>query len=446
MLNGRMATAGVTGEALASVAPDRPYKFHFDERSSGSHLTADATIARPFAFSQVTASFTAQGDDLRDLHYLVGVRLPDTVAYRLKGRFERDGMRFMFRDLDIQAGESDLTGSITTDASTLPHRLETDLHSKRVRLADVGKRAAGRAEETPGPRRIFPEWPFSTIGIRLRDAQMKYRADTMELGPLVLHDVSTPITIEGAVLTADSLQARTTHGAGRGRIVFDARVDRPRATAELDITGLELGELMRGRGPTPPATGQLDGTLQLEALGPSLHDLAASSTGRMHVTMSGGEMSNVLAALADVDLRALGLVLARDGDRVAVRCAVLDARAESGKVTIQRLIVDTEASAIVGEGSVDLHTEALDIVLRGQPKRAGLRLRTPLRLARYARGARTPTRAASGRSAGRGGGRARCAAHAGRRGGGVRRSRSRQGHGLRGAVAGCRLSEAQPRW
>jgi uncharacterized protein involved in outer membrane biogenesis len=379
-LNGRAVQVRVLGDPFAQVEPDVPWHFEFDERSSGSRLVARGSLPQPFRFARVDARFTATGEDLRDLYYLTGVRLPDTGIYQLAGRFVRAGLRFEFRELQLTSGESDISGSIVSDSTRVPRRMDAQLHSKVARLRDVGKGAAGRAEPGSG-HRLFAEWLIPLTGLRLRDSRIRYRADRVEAARFRFSNVAMVVKVEGGVLTAEPLTAATTHGEATGRVTFDTRVSPPHATAHFDAKGLELGELVPGKGSTPPATAALDAALQLEGVGGSFHALFASSNGTLQVRVPGGEMRAALAQLLGLDMRALGLTLEKEGDRVALRCGVLDATAVAGKMQIDRLIIDTEPVVLAGEGSIDLDSEALDVTLHGRNKKLGLRLRGPLHLA-----------------------------------------------------------------
>ncbi len=54
-LNQHAVTFHLKGDSLPSAAPDKPYAFEFDERSSGSHITARGSLPRPFDLALVDA-------------------------------------------------------------------------------------------------------------------------------------------------------------------------------------------------------------------------------------------------------------------------------------------------------------------------------------------------------------------------------------------------------
>jgi uncharacterized protein involved in outer membrane biogenesis len=69
-----------------------------------------------------------------------------------------------------------------------------------------------------------------------------------------------------------------------------------------------------------------------------------------------------------MDLRGLGLLLAKNKKEAAVRCAVVKFKAHEGTLTAESLVVDTEPVLITGDGQINLDSEELDLALRGYPK------------------------------------------------------------------------------
>src|SRR5690606_40573891 len=66
---------------------------------------------------------------------------------------------------------------------------------------------------------------------------------------------------------------------------------------------------------------------------------------------------------------------------VPVRCAVADFGVEDGLMSSRALAFNTTVAIIVGEGTINLQDESLDLLLRPRPKdRSSLALRWPLRV------------------------------------------------------------------
>jgi AsmA family protein len=208
-LNGHEATFAFDGDPLATAARDKSYHFTLDERSSGSHLTAHGAILQPFDFRFLDADLEANGEDLKDLYYLVGVNLPDTAAYRVSGKIGRRNTITELTDLVATSGESDMHVTLKSklDDSGRSH-IDLDLNSQRLRLADIGARAAGRAPEPPPSEEkaaLLPDTPLKLEGIRKSDYAVSFHAQHIEAKKLSFHTVAGKMTIDHGVITVPRL-------------------------------------------------------------------------------------------------------------------------------------------------------------------------------------------------------------------------------------------------
>lgn len=105
----------------------------------------------------------------------------------------------------------------------------------------------------------------------------------------------------------------------------------------------------------------------------------ASANGDIALGMGRGQISNLLMEYAGLDIYEV-LKFLIIGDRlVPIRCAFGDFAVKDGVMTARALAFDTTDTIIVGEGSISLRDETLDLRLRPRPKdRSLLSLRSPL--------------------------------------------------------------------
>jgi AsmA family protein len=379
-LNGRPVSFVITGDPLGTASHDRPYHFTFAERSSGSSLNARGFLPRPFDFGALDADFDATGEDLKDLYFLAGVTLVNTGTYRLSGKFERRGTHSEFSELAVTSGQSDASGSVSIDSSSSRSKIDAELSSQFLRLADMGERAAGRAPkpETAAPL-LLSNAMLRPSGVRRSEAQIKFRARRVQVGRILLTAVSAQATIDHGVLTVAPLLADVLQGKLAMHLKFDARTDSPAVAADVKISNLQLGLVdHKGSGP-PPFEGLMQGRILITGRGSSVHQVAASANGTVTAALPHGTMRASLAELTGIDLRGLGLLLSKSKQEAEVRCAAVNFQARDGTLTAQTLVVDTEPVLITGEGAIHLDTETLDLTLRGHPKSIRiLRLRAPV--------------------------------------------------------------------
>jgi uncharacterized protein involved in outer membrane biogenesis len=378
-LNQHAVTFRLKGDALPSAAPDKPYAFEFDERSSGTHFTAHGSLPRPFDVGLVDAEFDASGADLRDLYYLVGVSLPNTGAFHLQGRMVRRGSETLFDNLKVASGQSDVQGRVLLDTQKTGRTLvHADLSSALLRLADVGLRAAGRDPHPDAPPKLFSDVQLIPPATRRVDATGKYSARRLLLSQVEVSELSAPFTIERGLVKAPEVTGHFMGGHFVLHLDADANQTPARTRIEMTLTDLQLAQMPHKAEP-PPYEGSLQLQIHAQGRGDSLHALAAGADGNLSARVLQGTIRASLAELAGVDLRGLGLTLAGRSREVPVHCAAADFEIHAGVMQATRFFIDSEPVFISGEGRVLLDPETLDLKLHGEPKGLRiLRLKTPV--------------------------------------------------------------------
>jgi AsmA family protein len=377
-LNGRPVNFEITGDPLRSASRGRHYAFNVSEHSSGSHLVANGFLHQGFDLRSYDATFEASGADLRDMYYLTGTKLIDTGSYHLSGSLARRGYTSSFTDLTVKSGQSDLRGSASIDSAKGQFNVAADLNSQFLRLADFGLRAAGRDPEPVSNQLLSRAAPDPAALLR-GNAAVQFRALRVEAGRTALSAVAMKLTNDHGELTITPVSAEIMGGRLSAEIKIDARKEIPTVRLEARINDMQLGQIL-SKDPGPPAIeGSLAVRINLTGHGKSLHDAAASADGTVVASLPGGMLRDSLAELTGIDLRGLGLLLAKDKKEVQVRCGIASFQAHDGILTAKNFVLDTAPVLIAGEGFVRLETETLDLILRGYPKHVRFfQLRSPI--------------------------------------------------------------------
>ncbi len=377
-LNGRSVTFNLTADPLATASHSSPYHFRFVERSSGSQVQGSGVLPQPFVYDTLDATFTASGPDLKDLFFLTGVHLIDTGEYRLSGTLLRRDTRTIFNDLAVTSGSSDVSGTVASDSSSGRPTFDVDLNSRLLRLSDLGIRAAGRTTAPKSPL-ILSDAMISPNVIHAEGAEIKYHAQRVEVGRIPFEKVALQGRIGHDVFAIAPLSATLAGGRLVVRASLDGTKPAPHAKLDLRLTDLHVDELPRKTAGPAPLAGLLEARIDITGLGRSLHQIAASANGTVTAQMRQGELRDSFAEMSGVDLRGLGLLVAKNKQTVSVACAMANFAARDGTFTVQNLIADTAPVVIVGDGQIHFDSEALDLSMRGTPKGVRLlRLRAPV--------------------------------------------------------------------
>jgi AsmA family protein len=381
-LNGRAATLRLTGDPLAQASRGRPYHYAVTAVSGATKLSAEGTVDQPFDFRSQHWALEASGPDLKDLHYLLGLKLPDTAPFRLATNLALQKRRLHFSDLAAHFGESEVHGTLTVGRVNGQEEIEGDLRSQRLRLADLGARAAGRApaQEATAPARYLPDTPLQLATLLHTEARVKFSADELDVGPEVLQGLSGRVVIDHGVLKIEGVRASLAQGNLSGDARLDATGKEPSGELTVNATDVQLGELKTKAGSASPVAGLLSARLQLQGNGNSPHQLAATASGTVAAVITGGELRAALAEAASLDLTGLlGAKVDHNRD-TAIRCGVAKLDASAGVLTVQTALLDTDAAVIHGSGTLQVDGETLDLKLRGQPKHPGLALHSAVNI------------------------------------------------------------------
>jgi uncharacterized protein involved in outer membrane biogenesis len=127
------------------------------------------------------------------------------------------------------------------------------------------------------------------------------------------------------------------------------------------------------------AIGKVGGQAALSGSGNSIAKMLGSSDGSVAIGMGRGRISNLVMELAGIDIEESLKYLIEGDHTIPIRCAFGDFSVADGVMTSHALAFDTTDTIIVGNGSISLRDETLDLTLRPRPKdRSLLVLRSPL--------------------------------------------------------------------
>jgi uncharacterized protein involved in outer membrane biogenesis len=402
-LNAKPITVEFNGGPLVNLNPSTPYDFDVSVVASTIHVSAIVSIVKPFDLSEFTAKLHVSGNDLADAYYLTGLALPNTARYDIAGNVHRTDTLFRIDELRGSIGSSDIEGSVSIDTGKKRLELDAKLDSKNLDLADLAptlgvppappaQAAAtehndeGRGGTAPGPAKpgkddkLLPDADLQLNRVRGMDADVTYHAHAVTAPKLPMREVSFHIRLNDGDLKIDPVSFVLDQGAISGAVQIDARRDIPENSIDMQVDHVDLSQFKAAKSTNGPISGTLHGRLHVHGFGSSIHKLASSADGSLAVAVPRGEVSDVLAELAGVNvLKALGLIFSADTKKTEIRCGVIDFQAVDGDLKAKTFFVDTTNVLITGRGDVRLGSEAINLSVQGDPKHLRLlRLRAPL--------------------------------------------------------------------
>lgn len=379
-LNRKPFTADVHGGALIHVDESQPYRFAADIRAGSTHVVVEGNIARPFHLGHYSATATITGRNLSDLYDLTALTLPGTPSYRISGSLVRDGALYRFEHFSGTVGRSDLHGGLSIDVSGDTPFIRGSVASRTLVFADLGPLIGSRRSATVSASSsgLLPDTPLRIERLRHTNAEVDYRADSMESRDFPLRGLATHISLENGVLLLKPLA----FDFPRGRIAGFIRIDagRPVAVTSLDarVTGAHIEQFFHSSEKT--ISGVLAARAVLKGEGNSVREAALSADGAFTVVVPEGRIRRSIAEWLGVNvISALGLTLSGNASDTGLRCAIAHFNAHDGVLTSQKLVFDTDPVLVTGSGDIDLRRETINVTVSGKPKNFQLmRLNMPV--------------------------------------------------------------------
>jgi uncharacterized protein involved in outer membrane biogenesis len=394
-----------TGDVLSFQKSEIPFPISGQVQAGTTKLEVDGVVADVVKITSIDTKLRITGQTMANLYPFLLLPLPASPPYDVSGRLKLEGNKYTMDDLRGKIGSTDVTGRGRYFRQEPRPLLQAELHSKLLKLEDLGplvglktKDTKGGAEERPtqaatatrasaqgteqqtGGNRVLPTGTFEATRIRAIDADVTLDARQI-VGPdeLALEDFYASLHVKQGLLTLTPLRFGFAGGNLISKITVDARQERLKGAADVDFRNIQIAKLF----PTLPKVAQGAGTIgaqiRLRGEGDNVADLLGSSNGTAGVAIADGRISNLLDAAVSLNGGKL-LPLWVTGDKdIAIRCGGAAFDVKNGVATSTLFVVDTEQTRIDGSATVDLKNERFAMQVEPKPKRPGiLSLRTPI--------------------------------------------------------------------
>ncbi len=391
--NGRFQLSAHLDSPLRLLQDGRAYRVEATAQAGATRARVLGRLPVPIDPARFELQAEFSGQDLADLYPLLGLAVPESPPYVLRGSLTREGRVIRYRGFEGTIGDSDLCGDLRVVVGGPRIQAHAKLVSNHLDLDDlavlVGAPPATGAGETANATqkaearrramesRMLPDRPYDLEKLRLLDADVQFRAIKVESTRFPVDSLHAHVALKSGVLKVRPLEIGLAGGRVHGDITLDARGDVIVTVADLRASGVELPTLF----PQIKATsvGLIGGEATMKGRGNSVAQMLATADGEAAAVMGAGQVSNLLLELAGLDIaESLRFLLGKDRS-VRLRCAYVDFGVDDGVARTRSLAFDTTDTVILGEGSISLRDEELDLVLRPRPKDLSpVSLRVPL--------------------------------------------------------------------
>jgi len=332
-----------------------------------SRIHFEGTAASLLDARALEGRVEVRGPSLAAVARPIGVTLPATPPFVLRGRLQHAGGLWQLTDAQGTIGRSQLAGDFKFNTRTVRPLLTGELRGGPVLLADLGP-AVGTDTEPSRTGRVLPDRQLDIPSLVRMDADVNVSLSALDLGSRALMPfapISARLKLQDGLLSLLDLRAGVAGGQVSADATLNARAQPPRWRVSLGVQNMALERWLRSGS---AVTGRLRGQADLQGTGRSTAALLSSLDGRLSLDLQDGTLSHLVTELAGLDV-AQGLgVWIRGDDALALSCARLVGRFKAGVLRPQMAVVDNKESRIEIEGGLSLKTEQLDLRLITRPK------------------------------------------------------------------------------
>ena len=357
----------------------KPLPIDLSLRAGGATVSVNGRIGEPMAAKGLDLAIAAKGKQLGDLSALAGTAVPPLGAYSLSTRVTGDpASAVRLAGLKGELAGSDIAGDVTVNLSGSKPAIDAKLSSGTIDLTALGGAAsgagaaAGSAQPAKKSDRLFPDDPLPLDGLQAVDARLRFDAKTIIAAGARLQNASVGLSLKGGNLNVQPLKAEIADGTIDGSMNLDGRAKAAILAFKATLSKVDLDKLLTQLELTEDVEGRANIDLGVRGTGNSVRAIMASLDGSAGLLMGKGRMKDTfLQSMLGGSGQLLNQVLDR-GQKgyTVVECAVADFRITKGLATAKALYLDIDPRGVIGEGTVNLGTETLDLTIDPRKKRS----------------------------------------------------------------------------
>jgi len=377
--NGHAISASATLGALRSLLANQAYPLQATVDTAGARITIDGELGLPMEGKGLALDIAMKTDSLGTLSGLAGTELPPLGPIEVSAQLADSDAGYQLKGLKARVGKTDVSGRLAAVLTGERPRVEAQLTSTNIDLADFTTAASGAAvpekdDKTQKEKRVFSADPLPLDGLRSLDADVTLRADRITVQGLPLQNVDLKLALDGGRLLLKTAKAQVAGGTISAGIDVDARGKIAALTATVDGSQIDRGRLIKeAMGSDIMSGGKIDLTLRLKGRGNSGRALAAGLNGEVLMVTGEGRLNNKSMNLAggDVRLELLSMLnpFMKEEPYTTLKCAVVRFDIKDGMATTEKgIAVETDKLLILGTGTINLKNEQLALLIDSKPK------------------------------------------------------------------------------
>jgi uncharacterized protein involved in outer membrane biogenesis len=382
-LNGTAFNGNVSTANLVEIwKSNTPLTVRAALQAEDVRFKAEGAIDRPIESNVFSLKYELSGKEIEGLDPLADFAVPLRGAFRAQGLITARGNRFTYEE-DLRVGKSDLKANITVLRESPRPKIAgrifaSQIHLDDMILFDANKDSGSVADKS----RVIPDYTVPVDVLLTADLDLDIQAERILAGKNDLGKYVSKVWLKDGRFKS-SLNVTGFKGALiSSEFDLNAGVDPPMIKIQLNAKDLDFGYFLESMEVTDLLEGQIDLHVDLSGSGSTRYDFLENAAGRITVIGGPGKISSRMIELWAADLIRTMLSPRWQTEAVTdMNCFVAHMELQEGLAEIEDLLLDTQRITVAGSGTLDMKTEALDLLFAPRPKQASLvSLANPVRI------------------------------------------------------------------
>ncbi|MDP6343074.1 MAG: AsmA-like C-terminal region-containing protein, partial [Alphaproteobacteria bacterium] len=345
--------------------------------AGGTSVRLSGRIAEPLAGQGADLRFQVDGSGATLAADLFAVDLVVPGKLVAEGRLRGGASAFRLDDLRLRGDIGDLSGRLDVALAGPRPALRAELTSRRLDFTQDSPSAAEQGEGE-APARMIPDLPIDLAPLTAFDGDIAFQGAEIHWQGLTFKDADLRARLRDGRLDLSTARAELADGRLSLAGALDGN-DVPRADLRLTLDDAAFATLAQDLAEVDSVSGLLDLRADLRARGADLRTMVAGMAGDLSIVLSDGRIDNDFLDLLGKDLVLAVVKWWSTESGTRMNCFANGYRIGDGVAESRVLLLDAENATIVGQGRVDLTSEAIEFRLTPQPKNPGLiRVATPI--------------------------------------------------------------------
>jgi uncharacterized protein involved in outer membrane biogenesis len=341
-------------------------------------LVVEGNIAIPHEGKGLALNIELETDSLA-LSELAGSDIPEFGDLTIKAAVSDEQDRYSLKNVILKAGKTDLSGDISVSLVGKTPSINAALKSEFIDVVELSGSESEQAETEADTKktqstRLFSDEPLALEGLKQVDATITLAAETIHTASLDLTKMELDVNLKNGHLVVDPLNVSLAGSQFEGILDLNAESDMAVLKTKVQVNGFKLTKVAELKDRL--SGGNTDVFIQATGRGQSVKQLMAGLNGKAVVKVGESQIADgtldILGADFVTELVNLLNPFSKEKKGTELACAVVNFNIKNGIATADKgIAIRTGKMNIVGDGSINLKTEKIDIKITPEA-RAGI--------------------------------------------------------------------------